>query len=885
MRHMRGQMMMPEATLLILALVFGVFLIALMVIITGSLGPLMEEICRQHPNWPWCNTTTSTINYQISRNSATALACAINSVAQGKRWYGSFIVGEGSNAETMSCSDVYTNSIDISGDGEDDDSTKEVSVYCTDPSNLGSTENEFTANLAAELLKCFESLDAGKTTVCGLFSTSTLPDGAEITEKDIRDWLKNNGGEAGKNLIGSGKDPDGNDYQDNLEWSVGSITNKHPTVHVIEIWSSKTNNAVKVVAGGQEAEEFVCTVNNFQLPQKVTGWEDYIRNYGDPEFLVYWNMFPIEENTWTYTSDWKTYALYFAVTIMPLGKVVSIGKQIASTVTKQGVRAVLKDTLRNAIYKRLVASSIKSVVIRGGVITGVHTIAKALEESSMAKFEIEPNTIVMKSPYEDKEKFTLVSEAEDMPVVQFWRKEIFTEGAHAHLVSPCSLGVFEIKKEYVECEYYIRKNDDGTIICQDASISDDEELLQCGVWDEEIDKKFPVPFYEKIDNSAKGDKKLFEYNDDETLKRIYIPWKSDSGMETTSLDSDKETAMAQITNALINCRTNNLINNQKTAECKWLSTENLGAVTITEQDIEEYFDSISNDYDSTFEWDLGTISQNSPRIIRVFSETCESGIINPFGITGRVHVASTAELVYLDDITCEKKEGDYDIYKASVYSSDEKKGSITFQCFMFSGNEYDNIQLKSENDNENRYVCEILQTEFGAIQDMLLGDNDARPRYVFVGDKDKKNFYIMVAHTYYELPSVDSSFTYIDDDLNGEWDTFNAKRYIGEQEDQVTVSNLENGDVNFLAMENCRTEAIALENFEDKEDYCFHQKSTTEVITKYLGYAVGIGALIYANIIMPGSGSLLAALKLNIVNGIITFLPGEISDWASEWPG
>lgn len=60
----------------------------------------------------------------------------------------------------------------------------------------------------------------------------------------------------------------------------------------------------------EDIDEFVedsmtCTAYNFQLPQEFEQYEEWIAAAGDPQFLVYFQVFPLEENSqWTGHSAW-----------------------------------------------------------------------------------------------------------------------------------------------------------------------------------------------------------------------------------------------------------------------------------------------------------------------------------------------------------------------------------------------------------------------------------------------------------------------------------------------------------------------------------------------------------------------------------------------------
>ena len=115
---MRGQAWPVEEMMKLFAVVlFGLILILVIMAITGALGPLLEDICIEHPEWPFCGGQTSEIQYTSAKQSTAALTCAINSVAQGQEWMGSFTSGD----ETIDCDSFYTTTASLEESEENGD--------------------------------------------------------------------------------------------------------------------------------------------------------------------------------------------------------------------------------------------------------------------------------------------------------------------------------------------------------------------------------------------------------------------------------------------------------------------------------------------------------------------------------------------------------------------------------------------------------------------------------------------------------------------------------------------------------------------------------------------------------------------------------------------
>jgi hypothetical protein len=83
-----------------------------------------------------------------------------------------------------------------------------------------------------------------------------------------------------------------------------------------------------------------CTVSNFRLPEEVTNAEDVIPYFGDPKFIVYWQTFPLSEDTWTFEVDWKMYGLAIGIAALPIGKwgsaIVKAGLKESTLIAKEG---------------------------------------------------------------------------------------------------------------------------------------------------------------------------------------------------------------------------------------------------------------------------------------------------------------------------------------------------------------------------------------------------------------------------------------------------------------------------------------------------------------------------------------------------------------------
>ncbi|MBU0530792.1 MAG: hypothetical protein KKC05_03910, partial [Nanoarchaeota archaeon] len=119
-----------------------------------------------------------------------------------------------------------------------------------------------------------------------------------------------------------------------------------------------------------------CTVNNFELVRDVTDVEEWIPWYGDPEYLMYWQKFPVEEDTWTYTVSWKTYAFIAVITVLPPLKA---GKIVSLSLIKTAGKEMLEKLFKTTTVKKIVLDSVSEKVLR-------KSLRKTISNSAKTKF-------------------------------------------------------------------------------------------------------------------------------------------------------------------------------------------------------------------------------------------------------------------------------------------------------------------------------------------------------------------------------------------------------------------------------------------------------------------------------------------------------------------
>ena len=93
-----------------------------------------------------------------------------------------------------------------------------------------------------------------------------------------------------------------------------------------------------------------CTVHNFRMPQYIDSVEKdkWIPLHGDPEYLLYWNLYPPEEDTWTYDGPgWKMNVAIGIISVLPVGKVFSLGTRLARSAAAKAIPALAPSAMKD----------------------------------------------------------------------------------------------------------------------------------------------------------------------------------------------------------------------------------------------------------------------------------------------------------------------------------------------------------------------------------------------------------------------------------------------------------------------------------------------------------------------------------------------------------
>jgi len=593
-----------------------------------------------------------------------------------------------------------------------------------------------------------------------------------------------------------------------------------------------------------------CTVNNFKLPQVVSKWEEWIPFYGDPHFLIYWNKFPTEEDTWNYRPGWGTFALIGFATVMPLGRgsyigfkaawnmlkktetkeivlkafesgsirqflttnekqillgpvgkeskeaIKNLAKRLPSTQKKLLTKALMKEELTEMVSNRLLKyQGLKSVVWRGVKLSGpvlVAYIIESLDSRNMAQ----GNSLTLKQPFEDPEVLDLNDEWDKKPVLIKWRPEIGEEIKTMHLASPCYLSEFIITKDDVICgEFIFREKTD-----------DEEYVLLCTDVDEDP-KHDDVSCNDFLELDDKDKEKMERYFEKDVYDIVH-------GLLTTS---DK------------------ILFEYEGEEPKKIHIpffESKAGKTYTIENIELE----------------GTEIEGGPR----------------------------------PEITRKRYR-----FKANLFINNEDKGEINYDCISYETSE--------------AYDCEYIESkELETLEDFSV-------KIKLIRDRDEDMFIgirLVIENgeeVYIDLMDEDAV---IND--NGRWDTLHISNYNAmtdldtflskwnpfSGDHIITFSDIDgNGNYGYVSMSDCKTEAVILDmgRLSDTRDddispnYCLRFESTWDIIRDW-GVGIAAGTVVTAASVFTGGfaptiGAFMAA-------GLVTsFNAGYTELYKVNWPG
>ncbi|UCD02713.1 MAG: hypothetical protein JSV63_02905 [Candidatus Aenigmatarchaeota archaeon] len=124
--------------------------------------------------------------------------------------------------------------------------------------------------------------------------------------------------------------------------------------------------------------DYRCTVNNFQLPQDTSKWEDWIPFFGDPQYLLYYENFPMEEDTWNFKADWKVFLAVGVLSALPWSK-------LAGKLGGSAVKSAVRELISKVFTKELVKEGTEAVVTKAVTVSMVQKTSKGILRDAAKK--------------------------------------------------------------------------------------------------------------------------------------------------------------------------------------------------------------------------------------------------------------------------------------------------------------------------------------------------------------------------------------------------------------------------------------------------------------------------------------------------------------------
>jgi len=234
-----------------------------------------------------------------------------------------------------------------------------------------------------------------------------------------------------------------------------------------------------------------CTVKDFLLPENFRGIEgdfkEYIEGFGDPSYLVYYQVFPPGEArdweglvAWSESSRGALFAASCILGAIPVAKSgVKTTFKLAGKSLKEGTETLLRKMLSKKLKREMEEEVVKEMIekvskravakqatMRAATMLGItygSAYFAARLDSDMEKYEkLYPNSMVIKSPFKEIEYLPIsfispaVVEGDTiemgMPVV-LEKKGFVNQPTNFYLASPCRADL-TISSKPVNCKLY-----------------------------------------------------------------------------------------------------------------------------------------------------------------------------------------------------------------------------------------------------------------------------------------------------------------------------------------------------------------------------------------------------------------------------------------------
>jgi len=218
-----------------------------------------------------------------------------------------------------------------------------------------------------------------------------------------------------------------------------------------------------------------CDIYNLRLPQDVPATaKNYIIDNGDPNFLVYWQSFPMEQDTWSFQNDAGMTASILFLTALPPGKVMTaigsaLGRETAAKISGLVAQKMGTKAIQNQVRRELIAdlssvleyrlNHLGRAALKFGALEGA-ALVKAQAESMVNKYNIHGNAIVLKKPYDKEQEYKLIDGLKGKPVLIEW-----SHVQPAHIVSPCTIKKMSVSAASYSCTQYTYDYLKGSVSC------------------------------------------------------------------------------------------------------------------------------------------------------------------------------------------------------------------------------------------------------------------------------------------------------------------------------------------------------------------------------------------------------------------------------------
>ncbi|MBI4021482.1 MAG: hypothetical protein HY369_04505 [Candidatus Aenigmarchaeota archaeon] len=222
------------------------------------------------------------------------------------------------------------------------------------------------------------------------------------------------------------------------------------------------------------------TVEDFELPQDVSKIDTWIPWFGMPQSLVYWQQFPLDEDTWSEEHDFSFYTVVSAFVLIGPTKGIKILQKLAAVKKVEGVSSaaiaaaktttIIKEgisaTLANTLTKRgLTFTALRAAA--GGAATFTYEAWETLRAQAVEDFlAAHPDQIVLLKALQGKDQtMSVVDELADKPVILQWSPEWTDDERALHFVSPCKIDRMVVESTTFGCQEFIADTTLGTVHC------------------------------------------------------------------------------------------------------------------------------------------------------------------------------------------------------------------------------------------------------------------------------------------------------------------------------------------------------------------------------------------------------------------------------------